>query len=136
MICGVVFAYFLHLAGLRLVPQLLTAALALPTALPPGNESVALACFTYIYSPTALSSLLTPAIDKIRQLGCSLEDIPSAEEIGRALLRNRTATKLGLKEEGKALSSSSKAAQAPEMLIGEGSCLPLDIGWAYSKVQN
>ena len=108
------------------------AARALPALLFPGCEAIALACFTYTFSPAVLLPYWELAAQKIKALGCPSSELPTLEEVSRVLMRNRTAGKLALVPDKSRKQQRNETQQV--MLEGEGSLLPLYVSWADLEV--
>jgi len=62
------------------------AAMALPTVLPPGSDTLALAALSHVYSPAAVGGMLDAAAN---YLGDSILEFPATERASRVLLENR-----------------------------------------------
>ena len=124
-------------AAISLDRLVMTAAVMLPSMLPPGNEAIALTCLTYVYSPAVLRPILTTASERVQQLGCPASEVPGVDVMSQALLRNRCASKLGLQVEAGSRSKSKlmgRGPSTPPLMEGEGSILPLPSTWIYSEV--
>lgn len=118
-------------AGLHLMYQASGAARFLPTVLFPGNESIALACLTYVYSPQIIQPLIDLASKHLEHAGFPPGDIPPVCDIGSTLLQSQAAAKLGMQQQNK---HQTPEPQSAAVLECQGSCLPLELDWMYSQV--
>ncbi len=122
-------------AGPRLEDAVHAAARCLPTLLPPGNEAIALACFSYTFSPALLQPYWQLAGQRIQALGCPAHELPTLEGLSKTLFQNRAADLLGLLAEKPAMQMKRGGKHRLVMIDGEGSLLPLRPDWDRSEVR-
>ena len=115
-------------------------ALLLPTALPPGNEELALAALTFAFQSSAVRKLFSAASDALvpyqsRKPKSHLL-LASAEQASKKLLEGYAAAGLGLvPEEGPRGSPAGRRFGSQwSVLQGLGSLLPLRVEWLFCGV--